>query len=175
MGYTHYWVQSRSFTPEEWEAIRTATNAVIASQTGRETLGDDALANDDEIHLNGIGDDQHEPFHITRQLVPLSPQQQSMRDTIKKKTANPVDPFEIELKRMYCGGPDEAPHTYNFCKTAGKPYDAAVTAVLSIVNHYAAAVFAISSDGEAQDWADGIRLASGAIQAPVTNPILSAQ
>ena len=76
---------------------------------------------------------------------------------------------------MYCGGPDEAPHTYNFCKTAGKPYDAAVTAVLSIVNHYAAAVYAISSDGEAQDWAVGVRrLASGAIQAPVTNPIRSA-
>ena len=93
MGYTHYWVQSRSFTPEEWEAIRTATNAVIASQTGRETLGDDALANDDEIHLNGIGDDQHEPFHITRQLVPLSPQQQSMRDTIKKKTRTPWTPL----------------------------------------------------------------------------------
>lgn len=48
---------------------------------------------------------------------------------------------------------------FNFCKTASKPYDVVVVAVLCIVNHFAPDVFQIGSDGNANDWAAGHELA----------------
>jgi len=43
---------------------------------------------------------------------------------------------------------------FNFCKTACKPYDLAVTAALSIIKHYAGDFVEVSSDGEAEEWAE---------------------
>ncbi len=44
---------------------------------------------------------------------------------------------------------------FNFCKTAYKPYDIAVTAFLIITKHILKKEIWISSDGETQHWADG--------------------
>ena len=41
---------------------------------------------------------------------------------------------------------------FNFCKTAQKPYDLAVTAVLMVIEHHAPAHFETSSDGDVEDW-----------------------
>ena len=38
--------------------------------------------------------------------------------------------------------------SFNFCKTAHKPYDAVVVAVLSCLRHYMGDVFIIDSDGD---------------------------
>ena len=43
----------------------------------------------------------------------------------------------------------------NFCKTAYKPYDLAVTAFLIIAKHHIKEKIWIASDGETQHWADG--------------------
>ena len=43
---------------------------------------------------------------------------------------------------------------FDFCKTAYKPYDLAVTSFLVIAKHYLKANLWISSDGETQHWAD---------------------
>ena len=43
---------------------------------------------------------------------------------------------------------------FNFCKTAYKPYDLAVTAFLVIAKHYLRENLWIQSDGETQHWAD---------------------
>lgn len=44
---------------------------------------------------------------------------------------------------------------FNFCKTAYKPYDLAVTAFLIIAKHHLKEKIWIASDGETQHWADG--------------------
>ena len=47
----------------------------------------------------------------------------------------------------------------NFCKTAMKPYDTAVTASLILLNHYLTGIVDVGSDGDAADWLEGLRLA----------------
>lgn len=49
---------------------------------------------------------------------------------------------------------------FGFCKTAAKPYDVVVVAVLALAAHYGLAE--VSSDGEPSDWAAGIALARSA-------------
>ena len=48
---------------------------------------------------------------------------------------------------------------FNFCKTACKPYDTTVVALLCLMNHYAPGVWDISSDGNKLDWLEGLTLA----------------
>ena len=53
--------------------------------------------------------------------------------------------------------PFSASDKWNFCKTACKPYDRAVTASLIILEHYGI-VKEFSSDGDRADWREGIAL-----------------
>jgi hypothetical protein len=46
---------------------------------------------------------------------------------------------------------------FNFCKTARKPYDIVVVAILCLLAHRTGAV--VSSDGGISDWTDGLALA----------------
>lgn len=46
-----------------------------------------------------------------------------------------------------------------FCKTAQKPYDTAVVAALILLKHYLGESMEVSSDGDASDWLEGLRLA----------------
>jgi hypothetical protein len=52
---------------------------------------------------------------------------------------------------------------YQFCKTAEKPYDVVVTALLIAVEAIAPGALAIHSDGGPDDWQAGLVLASRAI------------
>jgi hypothetical protein len=63
---------------------------------------------------------------------------------------------------------------WNSCKTAGKPYDAVVTACLLIArDHFDTDILEIASDGEweAGDWADGARLYEKVVGKPAKNPM----
>ena len=59
---------------------------------------------------------------------------------------------------------------FNFCKTARKPYDVVVTAVLCRLAECGTDNVIISSDGEAADWEAGQRLATGILGRPVAIP-----
>ncbi len=54
---------------------------------------------------------------------------------------------------------DREPTGFEFCKTAEKPYDIVVTAVLVIVEGYAPDCYSVTSDGMAADWDSGLALA----------------
>ena len=47
---------------------------------------------------------------------------------------------------------------FNFCKTAQKPYDIVVVAILCLLAHHTSGV-TVSSDGGISDWTDGLALA----------------
>lgn len=53
--------------------------------------------------------------------------------------------------------------SFNYCKTAGKPYDLAVTAILAITSYYSDAV-RVTSDGYQHEWSEGLELAKRFIQ-----------
>ena len=47
---------------------------------------------------------------------------------------------------------------FGFCKTAEKPYDTPVVAILCLAHQLLGDAIEISSDGGASDWEDGLRL-----------------
>lgn len=49
--------------------------------------------------------------------------------------------------------------SFNFCKTARKPYDRVVTACLIVLSYRLGGLIDVSSDGDAADWQDGLKLA----------------
>lgn len=47
---------------------------------------------------------------------------------------------------------------FNFCKTAQKPYDVVVTAILCLAEYYSCDTFGVTSDGEPEEWQQGLNL-----------------
>jgi len=152
MGYTHFWRQLRDFTDTEWKELSRLTKLITADGLGvlahhSESTGeehgkwgeDDVLTIDDEaIYFNGIGEDSHETFCITK----------------KKQAKMDHEPQEVYDRQ----GASE------FCKTAHKPYDKYVVAVLCALYNMKVEewplgdgkIMDISSDGNTQDWTEGL-------------------
>ncbi len=59
---------------------------------------------------------------------------------------------------------------FSFCKTAQKPYDVIVTAVLATMKHFAPDAMTITSDGEPPQWAAGCKLASRILETYIPVP-----
>ena len=134
MGYTHYWRQQRDFTDTEWQELTRLAKLITAD--GADVIFRDEITvppsdefniDGEEIRFNGLGEDGHETFLIT-----------------KKK-------------------PEE---DFQFCKTARKPYDKYVVAVLCALynlsnvppqrNRNAHPMRKITSDGNTADWTEGL-------------------
>lgn len=153
MGYTHYFPHKRSFTPDEWQAVTTAARQIIAaSQVPLAFEYNDPISapqiDADYIRFNGIGDDGHETFAIYRDLGHLAASWSFYTDQMRERG-----------------------YVFVFCKTAHKPYDVVVTAILSAINKLAPGALDIGSDGGPHEWGPGVALARRAlltqdIQAP---------
>ncbi len=107
MGYTHYWNQSRDFTREEWTQIREDMEALMS----------------DVQHVQGI------PLANGAGEPGTSPETSDTKiwfngvgdDSHETFCLNRVRPPKEEWQNQRGG---------DFCKTARKPYDLAVTAAL---------------------------------------------
>lgn len=77
---------------------------------------------------------------------------------------------QIDQTRIRFNGVDDDGHEtfliyrekisdFEFCKTAGKPYDRLAVAVLALIETFTPGVLEISSDGDVPDWAAGLQLA----------------
>jgi len=139
MGYTHYWRQQRDFTETEWQELTRLTKLILADFLNLQ-LYSELNINKEEIRFNGKGDDGHETFLIT-----------------KKKRAK----ADYEEQHAY-----DKKGAFNFCKTAHKPYDKYVVAVLCALynlsdappqsNRSAHPMSEITSDGNTEDWTEGL-------------------
>lgn len=147
MGYTHYWRQLRDFTDTEWQELTRLTKLITTDgrwcdqRKGEVSLSDEEFNIDgEEIRFNGVGDDGHETFLIT-----------------KKKRAK----ADYEEQHAY-----DKKGAFEFCKTAHKPYDKYVVAVLCALynlsdappqsNRSAHPMSEITSDGNTEDWTEGL-------------------
>lgn len=61
--------------------------------------------------------------------------------------------------------------SFDFCKTARKPYDIVVTACLAVLKYRLGDSISVSSDGCVSDWNAGIELARRIIKRKIKNPI----
>jgi hypothetical protein len=132
MGYTHYWTQTRSFTPQEMRRVVSAVQDIVKA-SGVAIAGWDGSGSPEftveTIGFNGKDDESCETFRINA---------------------------EIEG------------NGWAFCKTRGRPYDVVVTACLTVLA--AKHGFKLGSDGDANDWEEGVKLASKALGEIFKNP-----
>ena len=164
MGYTHYWRQLRDFTDTEWQELTRLAKLITADGVLDQTLSTVEFNIDNEqICFNGVGDNGHETFIIT-----------------KKKRAK----ADYEEQEAY-----DRQGAFEFCKTAHKPYDKYVVAVLCAIYHiqdekevqpyestydkdgkwkgskyrisFDDHIMDISSDGNTEDWTEGLFHAVG--------------
>lgn len=138
MGYTHYFRQKRDLTDAEWNKLAVAVKSLINSVSNEVPVRfeDDSakapLIDDELIRFNGVEDDGHETFILTR--------------TKRAK-------YDYESQDEY-----DSEGAFNFCKTARKPYDVLVTAILLAAQHITDGAWDVSSDGDMTDWNDGFAL-----------------
>ena len=145
MGYTHYWRQQRDFTDAEWQELTRLAKLITADGQGilaneYDEENSKPTIDNEQIRFNGIGKDGHETFLIT-----------------KKKRAK----REYEEQEAY-----DRQGAFEFCKTAHKPYDKYVVAVLCALynlsnvppqrNRNAHPMREIRSDGNTADWTEGL-------------------
>lgn len=117
MGYTHYYPQVRDITDDEWLVIMTLARMIFTAE-------DVALA-------GPMGDKGTKP-EVTLDYISF----------------NGVGPDSHEtcyIPRIRTDWEEE--DQFRFCKTAEKPYDRTVVAVLKMVNRNAKGAFHLSSDG----------------------------
>ena len=163
MGYTHYWRQLRDFTDTEWQELTRLTKLITADGLGVLAHHPDAINGDEyygekeddvftidseQIRFNGIGKDGHETFLITKKKRDLYDYEK--QDSIQ----------DAYMHHKSGGG------VFNFCKTAHKPYDKYVVAVLCALynlsdappqsNRSAHPMSEITSDGNTEDWTEGL-------------------
>ena len=117
MGYTNYWYQRKSFTNEEWSKVLDEYDYL------KDILGD------------VIVDETKEPFSVKAIVFNGNPKNNQDHETfILHKEAQTEPDYE---------GQDI---TFNFCKTAQKPYDVAVWHLISFAHYNTNAIWKISRD-----------------------------
>lgn len=134
MGYTSYWRKTATIPCNAWSKIIADTLKVYNHPSVNSLIQQDndvpsqPIANANLICFNGIGENGHESFYFKKD-------------------------FDNESLR-YSGNNRD----FGFCKTARKPYDVVVTAILWIVVKHTTHV-KVTADGGFQDFLPGLRLA----------------
>lgn len=147
MGYTHYWTQVRDFTCEEWRQIGADVMPIL----------------NDVQHAQGVplGDGEGNPG--TQPVF-----------TADHILFNGVGDDSHETFVLYRRRPAKEPWQRrrggDFCKTARKPYDLAVTAMLCYLatvpgntELFERPAFSVHSDGHGSEWLAGLAAARRAL------------
>jgi hypothetical protein len=139
MGYTHY-------------MTRPVKNAGSAYFYGKLAL--DAKKLCDYANANGI--------RIRNGLGEGEPEFTEFHFSINGDASHYVEGRDLAHETLYWAGVPTHPkhregesHYFNFCKTAMKPYDAVVTAILIRAKSIYGSCVSISSDGDWQEWQAG--------------------
>jgi len=147
MGYTHYWRQNCDFTDEQWSYAREFFHNLLILLPGAENTSSDAYDEVPELfNWDGTGEpeftDEYVSFNGNQELD--------------------LDHETFRVNKVYVPNKynsDSSP--FDFCKTARKPYDVAVCAMMLMFNDLNGK-FAISSDGDdpwsSEEWLGGRRL-----------------
>ena len=147
MGYTHYWYQKKSFTNEEWEHIQYFADRLTKSMEAQKTLG--------------IEKKQSDHVRVTDRNIVFNGKQKYNLDH---------ETFCLEKDMILSEHDDPSKGAFNFCKTANKPYDKFVTAVLLIAHNIAPDTITLKSDGWRDEWEGGVKLVYDKLESRVFIP-----
>lgn len=153
MGYTHYWTQQRNFTVAEWAEVSADIGAILKEAQHNQGI---ALA-------DCGGEPKTSPVFTAKDIGFNGLGDDSHETMLIRRVRKPS---EYEGDRV----------GWEFCKTAQKPYDLAVTACLSYLSTITrkndpatgepiigTEAFSVSSDGDASDWVAGVDMARKAL------------
>lgn len=175
MGYSHYWYTKPSIPDKIFSSILHDVKRIQkplfdigVPLSGPDGTGDPILDND-EISFNGVNECGHSIKDIfltwpsknaygisVDKIQHVFPNTQidartcngsCMYDSFIFKKHNRCTTRELNEDRLI---------NFNSCKTAFRPYDIAVMAVLIIAKHYLINDIQISSDGDITKWRDTI-------------------
>jgi hypothetical protein len=152
MGYTHYYTQKELMTDKEIENIVTLSKHIIKDlPVYSESSG--GYYSDRELKIGADGENEGGTM-VTNTHICL----------------NGYGPEDEDLghETFYMGFNDLG---FEFCKTARKPYDYVVQAILAICHTVAPDKFDISSDGDSGEWQWSIDTASAILGIQLVNPI----
>ncbi|MFS0728355.1 hypothetical protein [Paenibacillus sp. 1P07SE] len=130
MGYTHYWYRQKAIDRAVFGQIKRDFGKLLPVLEEQGVSLADGMGNGKpvltatKICFNGTKSESYETFDFS-QLLRLRSWEE----------------------------PAEDGTYFQFCKTAERPYDLAVTAFLIIAKHYLKQQLTVSSDGDAADWA----------------------
>jgi len=135
MGYTNYWRSRQNWTDQEWAEIQHEYEYL------KEMCGDLFVDECNEelypntIIFNGIGELSHETFVLEKELFE--------NGVSKRSYYLPEVTHTCESQHIAEGGEDS---TFDFCKTAAKPYDIVVWHLLSFCKNLNSDTIEISRD-----------------------------
>jgi hypothetical protein len=135
MGYTHYWNQTKSLTMPQWIVVHKDICSII-KEAGRQGI---------KLEADGYGAPRGKAPYRGADFIAFNGAGHESHETFS------VCPIKD----------DDGNHGW-FCKTARKPYDTAVTAILIYLESIAGMIKA-DSDGYRDDWNQGLDLARRAI------------
>ena len=154
MGYTHYWHRPENLDPRRYTRFREDVAKLLASLP-EHTGSAGGYYTDDDLIVCG-SDGTGDPI-ITDELVSFNG---------NAPVAGDADTGDLSHETFYVPRvyepqdwqrPDRQGRYFDFCKTARKPYDMAVTAALIALHyHFPTPEVEISSDGTAEDWQQGL-------------------
>jgi len=120
MGYTNYWHQRKSFTDEEWSKVLDEYDYI------KDVLGGSVIIDESKPEYG---------FECKEIVFNGNPENDQDHETfVLYKEAKTEPDYE---------GQDI---TFNFCKTAEKPYDIAVWHLLSFCHTHTNAIWKVSRD-----------------------------
>lgn len=136
MGYTHYWNQSRNVTKTAWAEISTDIGRILA-------------------HAKAVGI----PLGNFAGEAGTSPSFDADGISFNGLDEDAHETFCLARER------DLTAHnpSFNFCKTAYKPYDVVVAAILCYLESCHRQFFTASSDGDLSDWQAPLAFARAAL------------
>ena len=109
MGYTNYHYQKENFNDHEWKYIQDHKKKIMQHLNYIEIEED--TSDNDTISLNGVGENSHETFIISKEKREL--------DSWEKKDSWIVENYKEN-------------GAFRFCKTNRKPYDKIVWIILLV-------------------------------------------
>lgn len=181
MGYTHYWYTEKEINQHAFNAIRADFASLLPEFTrlgirlaGGSGKGAPAIGAQ-SICFNGAekcGHPQNSEIVIpwpARDAAGLGHNQTAVAGdwfagaTLQHRACNgdcSYETFALDRKVdmsgfvQYGSEPENKGKVFNFCKTAFRPYDIAVTACLIIAKHHLGDRIVIKTDGEDPQWQD---------------------
>jgi hypothetical protein len=154
MGYSHNWKQKETVDLAQWREITSAFKKVL------EALPPEVKLWGSDIKIVPTGD---------REVLFYDEVPDHERPPVVSDSAISFDGGCEAMTLLRTPLRGDWPQ---FCKTEKSPYDIAVVAVLTIANHFAPGAWEIGSDGKAEDWEEGVELASKATGIEMKTPAL---